>query len=281
MQGLSAYVSKEMASHPEAIARQDILTNFQHAFGAQGRRIATLFSDPKALQQFQVMQQQFEMLASNGAIQDIFVKQSVSQQYQTALTNFQNAMIELGYNLLPLATSALNEINHGLEILIPWMREHKELVKDISYAFIGLAGAMAFGGTVALLISAFTGLKLLFVGILAVLSPLGGMITALSLALYGLYKVVKLFHLDDKAMKWVNDHVNARTQPFFQPTDIRWGHTSSTPVQVHTQINMDGKKVADAVSTHQSKMAGRPPVSTTQANPNASLIYPNTYIPSI
>lgn len=167
IEGLAHYTSTQFSKDP-LHAREIVYRNLQHAFGTQGSRVASLLTTPAALQMLQQMERQFSQLAGTGAIQDTYVKQSVSQQYQTALTNFQNAFIELGYNLLPLATKALNAVNRELDIFIPWMRQHKTEVKYLAEAFIGLSAAMAFGGTVTLLTAAFTGLRAILSGIMTI-----------------------------------------------------------------------------------------------------------------
>jgi hypothetical protein len=288
MEGLSSYVSKEFASHPEAIARQDILTNFQHAFGAQGRRIASLFADPKALQQFLIMEKQFEQLASNGAIQDKFVKGSVSQQYQTAVTNFQNALIELGTTLLPMTTHALNDINHALNLLIPWMRDHKQLVKDLSVALIGLAGAMAFGAIVTGLTAAFVGLSAVLRGLLAITgissasaglagagAGLAARTAAMGLTLTGVGVAGVAGYA---AGSWLNQkfglaqmiggglydwaHPNAQALPGAPIVN------SNTPIQI--TLNLDGKEVTRIVTTHQSNQMSRT-MQTNTNNPDGNM----------
>jgi hypothetical protein len=167
VEGLSEFVRSAIAKDP-LHGRERVMIDFQHAFGTQGAKVAALLSSPGAIAQLASMGEDFEQLASMGAIQDQFVQQSVSQQYQTAVTNFQNAMIELGVNLLPMATHALKDINAELDIFIPWMRTHKKEVKELSEAFLALAGAMAFGGIVTLLTAAFTGLSAVLKGILAI-----------------------------------------------------------------------------------------------------------------
>jgi hypothetical protein len=167
VQGLAAFVKSAIAKDP-LHGRERVAIDLSHAFGVQGAKVASLLSSPGAIAQLVSMAYQFEQLAKMGIIQDQFVNQSASQQYQTAVTNFQNAMIELGYNLLPLATRALKDINAELNVFIPWMRTHKKEVKELSEAFLVLAGAMAFGSIVTGLTAAFVGLSAVLKGILAI-----------------------------------------------------------------------------------------------------------------
>ena len=182
---LSEYVAREFASHPEAIARQDIMKNFQHAFGTQGSRIASILSDPKALDQLKLIGQTFGEYGGVDSMQKKFADESVAQQYMNAKTNFMSAMTELGVTLLPLASKGLKALNSHLQTLITWITANPEKVKRLAYAFLGLSAAMMFSGTVLLMTSAMRGLglALLFngvggtggaVGIRALAAAIGG-----------------------------------------------------------------------------------------------------------
>lgn len=289
IQGISKYASDEMTKDP-LHGRQIIYRNLQHAFGTQGSRVASLLTSPAALAMLQQMEVQFETAASNSGIQDKYVKGSVSQQFQTARTNFQNAMIELGWNLLPFATHALNDVNHALEILIPWMRIHKELIKNISLTILGFATTMAA------------------TGILTLISTLGVEFLALTTFMYGLYKVLTIFTKWGKELgifaydqrhkntngttqdfvqpqqikpehnSWFNSIKNrilTRKIPFFQPQEITFGHHNSPTIIVHNQTVIDGKVVTETVTKHQGYAAQRwPQLGTSNADPNATMPHP-------
>ena len=267
MEKMYTYAQSEFKKFPEAIARQHILTNEQHAYGAQGRRIATLFSTPQALQQYLIMMQQFQKLSGNSDIQNMYVKNSVAQQYQTAITNFQNAMIELGTNLLPMATRILNAFNAQLNIFIPWMRAHHEEVKRLTYAFLGLAGSLAIGGTIALLTAALT----------ALVSPVGILIAGFALMakpLKTIVDVIKYFmgggnKSNEPFMQQVKDYYSDpknQTHVGFLPTK----HSIASEIHNHYYV-VDGKPLADHVTKIQSKQANRQPSHGSLFNPNISL----------
>jgi hypothetical protein len=177
---MGEYVQKEFASHPEATARQDIMKNFQHAFGVQGSRVATLFSSPQAIEQFRAIGKSFSEAGGAESMQKEFADQSVAQQWINAKTNFISAMTELGITLLPMASRALKALNAQMGSLIQWMMKHQEGVKHLAVAFLALSGAMAFGGTVLLLTSAFRGLFLVLqFTALGTIAPLAKLITGL------------------------------------------------------------------------------------------------------
>lgn len=294
IQGIAHYATDEMKKDPKHGA-QIIYRNLVHALGIQGSRFAALLTSPAALEMLKQMEAQFETSASNSGIQDKYVTGSVSQQFQTSITNFQNAMIELGWNLLPLATHALNDINAALGVLIPWMREHKESVKALSLAILGFAGTMAA------------------TGILTLISALGVEFLALTTFMYGLYNILKsltawgaklgIWAYDQRhnntngtmsnfvqpqqispehhpMFKWIQDHVHSRSASFVQPQQISFGHHSSTPVVVHHQTILDGKIIAHAVTTHQAAEASRTMQSGTNTpNPSANLMWSGLKLP--
>ncbi len=258
VQGLSAFVRDAIAKDP-AHGRERVMIDFQHAFGVQGSKVAALLSSPQAIDQLSKMGGMFQQLADMGAIQNDFVTKSVSQQYQTAMTNFQNTMIELGVNLLPMATMALNAVNHGLNTLIPWMREHKTLVLDLSKAFLGLAAAMAIGGLVTILTSEFI---------------------ALGLSIYALYKIVKLIQDDltlyNKTTNSPDGHLSYTSSGFwseFNPFGDNLGkfkRNSGTPVTINTNVIMkDVGVIGKAITKFMTKELAKPQSSSTTFNPNA------------
>ena len=161
MRGLSEYVAKTFASKPEAIARQDIMKNFQRAFGTQGSRVAALFSDPQALTQLKLIGQSFQSYGGVESMQEKFADESVTQKFINAKTNFVSALTEIGWTLLPMATKWLTSLNIGLKNLITWITNNPKKVEFLSKAFVSLGVAMMLGGTINLLRASFIGLNLI------------------------------------------------------------------------------------------------------------------------
>ena len=163
---MSDYVAREFASHPEAVARQDIMKNFQHAYGTIGGRVASLLSSPQAIEQFRTMNEQMQQFGGFEGMQQIFKDESVAQQYHNAMTNLQSAMVELGLTLLPTVTKALVKFNGYMSELITWMTKNpgqvKQYAKDVAYfaaALLGLGAiSVATSGVIGLL-TAIGGLK--------------------------------------------------------------------------------------------------------------------------
>jgi len=146
--GLSGYVNREFASHPEGIARQAILSNFQHAFGTQGSRVASLLSTPIALEQLKMIGARMQSAGGVDQIQSMFAGQSVSQQWQDASTNFQNALTELGYTLLPAATKALVALNSQLTSLTNWIHNNQGAAGGIMKGMVGLSALLLLGSLI-------------------------------------------------------------------------------------------------------------------------------------
>lgn len=272
--GLSEYVQREFARNPQAIAREHIMRNFQHAFGTQGARVASLLADPQALEQLRKIGEAFASYGGVDAIQKKFADESVAQQYMNAKTNFVSAMTELGITLLPLASRALKKLNHELQGLIAWVTENPGKVKALAYAFLGLSAAMAFSGTVMLLRAGFSGIGLalqagggmvgLLTGAATGLAKLGSA-AALFAAAYAGWKVGGL--LNDYA---INPAVSALAGRSESLGTWLYGATHKDPmadfvhpgggktVQVHTDLHLDGHKVASVVTRHQTREAQRP-----------------------
>ena len=163
---MSDYVTREFASHPEAVARQDIMKNFQRAYGTIGSRPAALLSSPQAIEQWRTMGEQMQQFGGFEGMQQIFKDESVAQQYQNAMTNMQSAMVELGLTLLPTVTKALQKFNSYMGELIDWMTKNpgqvKQYAKDVAYfaaALIGLGAISVATSAVIGLTTVIGGLK--------------------------------------------------------------------------------------------------------------------------
>ena len=129
--GLTAdYVAKEFASHPEAIARQDIMRNFQWGYGTRGSRVPSIMGSPQAIEQWKQLAAQFSEYGGFESMQAKFADESVAQQYLNAKTNFASAMTEIGITLLPTASAALKKLNVHLQTMIEWISKNPEKVKE-------------------------------------------------------------------------------------------------------------------------------------------------------
>jgi hypothetical protein len=288
MKQLSAYETHEYATHPEAIARQDILVNMQHAFGSIGRRIAVLFSSPVARQQLQVMHEQFLKLPGNEAIQNMYVQHSVSQQYRTALTNFQTVLTEFGYYLLPDVLAALKEINKELSIFIPWMKAHKELISELAKDFLKLTIALAVAGGITLLAASLTALVqpvgLLVFFFAAILKPINDIISAYDYLTNGkkdkasLISEARNYFQDPKNLpigtNYVEHHSPILAAAHGGSFSNMFYHSGSAGnvVQIHYHY-LDGKQISSSTISHMSKSASHAPAHGSSFNSSMGLSY--------
>ena len=305
MMQLSTYLGREFATKSEAIARQDIMKNFQHAFGVQGGRIASLLSNPAALEQMKSLLQEFKMLPGNAEIQGKFADESVWQKAINAQTNMKSILTLLGEKTLPEVGKGLSFFNARLAELIEHLGkggpEVSAQARLIVYTLGGLGGALVIFGKVLM------GLALLkylggVTGALGLLAGTAGTVAAPVLAIVGALvalgaAAVAIYSNWDKVQaKWRRDqaafgnwwdqtkrdlgqtwhtgphrsggppdatirgahpdeHSSLATGKSYASNYTRGGGSQS--VQVHSTINIDGRKVAEAVTDHQVKESSR------------------------
>ena len=280
---MSEYVQREFASHPEAIARQDIMKNFQHAFGVQGGRVASLLSSRQAIEQFRQIGGTFAEMGGVESMQHTFADQSVAQQWMNAKTNFMSALTELGMTLLPMASKALKALNIELAKVIEWITKHQQATKLLAEGFLALSGVMMLGGVSLLTTAGVRGLFLMAQGMGAVFTSLG----TLGAVLGGLSAVLGAGALGWLIGKWANnkfnlssrigDAVEAFTGGGYDPNGHPKGAThyvgkGGSAITLHTTIQMDGKKVATAVSKHQANAASAPQTGVSDFDSRLNLL---------
>ena len=300
MGGMSEYVQREFASKPEAIARQSIMKNFQHAFGVQGARVASLLSDPQALNQLRTIGEAFRGYGGVDSMQKKFADESVQQQFINSKTNFISAMTEIGYTLLPLASRGLVALNTQMQVLIKWITDNPGKVKYMALALSGLSAALMFGGAVNLVAAGLKGIGLILSigsagaggGLIALLSGPVGLSIALAgtaLAVLGLSgrletwweKIKKV----DSALAY-HGYTPLTNQDLTKPFEDNWftklmdhgGLAGNKPVQVHTQVNLDGHKIATVVSKHQTRSVSQPQAGISSFD--ASMLFPSAAAPA-
>lgn len=305
MMQLSTYLGREFTAKSEALARQDIMKNFQHAFGVQGGRIAALLSSPAALEQMKSLLVEFGNLPGNVEIQKKFADESVWQKAINAQTNMKSILTLLGEKTLPEVGTGLSFFNEKLAQLIEYLSKGGPEVqlqsRLIVYGLGALGGALVlFGKTLmALALLKYLG------GVSGALAMLGGtagtvaapvLLVVAAVAALGVAAYETYTHWDRIQAKWHSDMM--RFNQWWDQTkrDVRdiWGggpHRAGGPpdaiiraphpdehssidtgrryasnyvrgggaqtVQVHTQINLDGRKLAEAVTDHQVKESTR------------------------
>lgn len=108
-------------------------------------------------------------------------KKDPNSKFADAQAKWENLMIALGEQVLPLAIKALEKLNPMLEHLANWMHDHSSTVKALAFEFVGLGVALVGLGSLALIAAGFNAISL------AVTTLTGGAgVTLLGGALAGL-----------------------------------------------------------------------------------------------
>jgi TP901 family phage tail tape measure protein len=257
--GLTAdFVTRELASNPANVARQNIMRDFSHAYGVNGMRLGAALGSPQAIEQWNQIGAQFDEFGGFEGMQKRFADDSVSQQWQNAKTNFISAMTELGTTLLPTATKYLKELNTHLGKLIEWMSKNPGKVGEYAKNIAKLALALGGLGIVSTVTGAITGLVtalgLLQAAAIAAASAAAANTTATTVSRAGKAGVLGLTGWlayeaatmlgADKLGNWLG----GKAYDFAHPYNP---NANSTTLHTHTYI--DGKKVAESVTKHQAK----------------------------
>ncbi|MFC6519757.1 hypothetical protein ACFQAT_08175 [Undibacterium arcticum] len=182
---------------------------------------------------------------------------------------FNTLMLSLGNTILPLAISALEKLIPMVKSMAEWIDRNHKLVKGIVVALVGLAGALMIRGSILLLGAAFSGLGFMVSGLgiaaAAILSPIGIAVLAIGTIAAACYAFRKISQDEVNAVKTDGGvkltsgaaaRIAAGEGGFVKPG------ANNKPIQVHTQVNMDGFKVATIVTQHQSKAASKPQLGT-------------------
>ena len=184
--------------------------------------------------------------------------------------NFKTALM---LSVVPVLIPALNKISSGLQDFARWTRENQPLVKNLVTGFAALAGTLAFGGVVVAVTAGLSGLG-------TVLGLINWPVIAFTAGIVGIYFALK--KLSDwigsadnwfaKGLRWLE---NGSTAPVGvnQGRDLNWfmkdplGIDPIAParanyVQVNAVYNIDGRKIAEHVSTHQARSLAGPQTGT-------------------
>lgn len=78
------------------------------------------------------------------------------------MAQWKNLLTVIGYEILPYVVRGTLALADGLRDLAEWSRRNPNMVKALVLGFAALSGAMAFGGSVMLMATAWKGLSLAF-----------------------------------------------------------------------------------------------------------------------
>lgn len=206
-------------------------------------------------------------------------------------------MLALGENILPMAVRMLEHLNPLLERLNGFMREHGTLVKGVVVGFAGLAVAATVAGSLGLVGVALNGLQLVlgsgvmgvglrgigmgiaFLGRALLMNPIGLAVTGITLALWGFYTYwdkikdgfdgfLGLLGFGDAAKRHANNlYTDKQRSDYLASDDYKERHKNDyirtaqqQQITVQSPIHLDGRLIAQVVTTHQGFMADLPQV---------------------
>ena len=222
--------------------------------------------------------------------------------------SFTNLKSVLGDQLLPVVESIAKKITSGFDSATLFVEKHPDAAKAIMLGAGALATIATAGGSLMIVMTAIKGFNLFreFVGLKGVAdiakTAFGGLSLQLigkaglaGAAIWATYKLGELgfaikgfwdvMHREGVSLtasasaRLSNPAVQAQLRQFdkdFSGRDSQFVRPSAgSPTVVHTQLNMDGRKVASLVSMHQGREAARPLVSGSQFDSNMNLLSPS------
>ncbi len=203
---------------------------------------------------------------------------------KAAEAQWRNAKVAIGMNVIPVIVPALIKLAQGLNSLAQWARSHPNMMKSLVEGFAALSAAMAIGGTLAALTFSLRGMSLAFTalngaiaagmgaqGLTLVISRLAGLVSLLGyVGLAGGAGYAAGTVLNDLLSNAINHFTKGK---YYSLGDLLYGagdpgqmvtpiHPRKQVTQVNTTINLDGRKVAQAVTNYVERDAGRAQRST-------------------
>lgn len=265
------------------------------------REIGLIFSNRTASQLFSTMFLQMGQIRkgehmSAGAMN---IDQADAKARETAAgkeielhKKWKDVLNALGTTVLPIAIKAVEGLTVVVRGIVNFAREWPRLTQWLVVGFGVLSGIVAAGGTLALATAGFKALGLaLAMG--GATGGIGGMLGGVAGGLGLLTKAAGVFMAAYAGWQiggWLNDNVinpgmekltgqkgqtlggwiYDKTHKDYDPNERAGSRfvsgKISQPVQVKTQVNMDGRRVAEAVTTHQTREASRPMAGPTSVD---------------
>jgi hypothetical protein len=276
------------------------------------KAVNDLLSNRNASGQASIMSTQLLQLVrdANLAKNAMGSKQTIDQyrkdpnaKFADMQAKYNSLLVELGLIVLPAVIRALDTLIPLVRGAAIWAREHATTTRLLMYAFIGLAGSMAIGGTVLLLTAAFRGLGLALAfqavggvgGIVklasvvggagatslvgafgAVLSPIGLVVLALGTLAAAAYafrpmtqKEIDSYKTDGGVRLTPGAQARIDAGELDGSQFVRSGAGKGATVK--TTIKLDGRVLAEATTLHQASELARPQTGPSTFDPSMSL----------
>lgn len=183
---------------------------------------------------------------------------------------WHDALLNLGTTALPIAIKAVTGLTTVLAALNRFMTTFPRLTSGLEVAFGVLSALVAVGGAITLATAGFRALGLalaaarlaslgtMLIGVLTPVSWVVAAIAAVTAACAGIYE---FYHHRQEIENWFGRVFNVGPGAAHTGATGHWdvvGSPGAAPVVVHTTINMDGRKVAEAVTKHQARAMNAP-----------------------
>ena len=245
--------------------------------------MGAIFGNRTGSNLFSLMYLQQDKIAKNMAISknamgvDQLVKMAKSspQGAEMALgKSWENLKIAAGEALIPIVIPALLKLAEGFRSLGGVIDRHPTLFKYLVEGAAALSALALAGGSILILTAGVKAVGLLarFALPLSTMAgiPLAGMASGLGLLTAALAALVPILYHKQIAA-WIDSHAPAvgdallATRDFLtsgaKPSSGNRGYappSSGKSTTVHTQVNLDGRQIATAVSQHQARAANGP-----------------------
>jgi len=214
---------------------------------------------------------------------------------QALHAQWQNILSILGFQVLPKLIPLMVKFANSLDHVAQWIAKHPNLTQGLVIGFGALAVSMSVIGKVMMTAAfiKFMGIGPALTSVAGGLGSLGsvlgkaGLAGAAAVAGYEIGKLINSLGPDGNLGGWIGSKLYDLTHPNDSKPDphkgqhfvsafrgkgggISGGHwendavnpfvkpKAQQPVTVHTQINMDGRKVAEAVTQHQARSLSAP-----------------------
>lgn len=271
----------------------DVARENEILFGRTGARFFNLL-----MKQLPVIQRSLESYDKSRGLNQTVSDNADSPAMRILQFNkaLEDLKLQIGEGVLPVLTPMIRDLTWFMKVLT----DYPGLIKAMTIGFVGLSAAMTFGGTLMLLRAGFGGLGVAFTVLRAVVPTVaavlgatgaGGLGTAIAglagpigiavLALGTLAAAAYAFSpLTQKEIDAAKTDGGVKLTPDAQRRINRGDLDTVSPLakhqgggNVHTTINIDGRKVATAVSPYIAYETGRS-MGTSGIDNNLSLPMP-------
>lgn len=230
----------------------------QHLSDAERSRMDAMIGSRTGGMMFSLFRQQADPIrrsvdafGKQDSLEKAYSKAQATTQgkFDDASAKFKNLMIEVGAAVLPIVNKALGAILPVLKSFGDWMQKHTAIVKGIAIGVAIFGAALIAAGAVAVAIAAGP-IALWTVAI----GALGALIVGFLVAFWG--PLTKFF---GDLFKWIGGFLHlggapggpgGGASPALPP--------KAQPGPIHTTLNIDGRKFADAITPYHAKGLSAP-----------------------